>query len=144
MAALTDEMLMVYADGLLEGEMQARVESLVNSNPDYLRRVEIFRATGRSLSQHFQQPKGARQFVTKAPAPDETAVSLRCVLPVVEQGLPCDRGCLCRLIRSFRRAPLPTALLLQFCNELSVRFAQVVPWGRIRERRLNVGPRECG
>ncbi len=51
-----DEILMAYADGALNDETRARVETVLQRDPESLRRVEIFRATGTPLSQLFRKP----------------------------------------------------------------------------------------
>jgi surface antigen len=54
-AALTDEILMAYADGALDRDMRARVEALLHQDAESRRRVEIFRATGASLAGLFDK-----------------------------------------------------------------------------------------
>jgi anti-sigma factor RsiW len=49
-AALTDEILMAYADGALDAEAAARVEALVRGDARAQARVLMFKATGRELS----------------------------------------------------------------------------------------------
>lgn len=56
MAALTDEILMEYADGVLDGETRARIEALLLNDKESRRRVEIFRATGAALSPLYGKP----------------------------------------------------------------------------------------
>lgn len=56
MAALTDEILMAYADGLLDEEAQAWVEAQLLTDEESLRRVRIFRATGARLAQLYRKP----------------------------------------------------------------------------------------
>ncbi len=56
MAELTDEVLMAYADGELDGEARARVEAILQRDASCRRRLEIFRATGEALARLYQQP----------------------------------------------------------------------------------------
>jgi hypothetical protein len=68
-AGLSDEMLMVYADGLAEGELLARVEAQLKIDPEARRRVEMFRATGHELAAHYEStldepvPERLKRFV---------------------------------------------------------------------------------
>jgi len=55
-AALTDEILMAYADGVLDSEARARIEAQLLNDEESRRRVEIFRATGTRLSQLYHKP----------------------------------------------------------------------------------------
>jgi hypothetical protein len=54
--ALTDEILMVYADGALDDETRAWIEAQLLNDSDARRRVEIFRATGTRISPLFGGP----------------------------------------------------------------------------------------
>jgi len=54
--ALTDEILMAYADGVLDNEARARIEAQLLNDEESRRRVEIFRATGTRLSQLYRKP----------------------------------------------------------------------------------------
>lgn len=56
MAALTDEILMAYADGILDNDAQAWVETQLPTDEESRRRVEIFRATGTRLAQLYSKP----------------------------------------------------------------------------------------
>jgi anti-sigma factor RsiW len=49
-AALTDEILMAYADGALDAEAGARIAALLRADAGARARVAMFRATGRELS----------------------------------------------------------------------------------------------
>ncbi|MGO8953230.1 MAG: anti-sigma factor family protein [Rhodomicrobium sp.] len=56
MPALSDEILMAYADDVLDSEMRAHVEALLQRDPESLRRVEVYRATGTFLGQLYKAP----------------------------------------------------------------------------------------
>ncbi len=56
MAALTDEILMAYADGELDGEGRALVEAHLEWDTDAKWRLEAFRSTGEALAHLYQQP----------------------------------------------------------------------------------------
>jgi len=47
---------MAYADDVLDGEMRAHVEALLQRDPESLRLVEVYRATGTSLGQLYKAP----------------------------------------------------------------------------------------
>lgn len=59
MTKLTDETLMYYADGLLSPSECEWVEKLLAADPELRSRLEIFRATGRSLSRLLEEDDGA-------------------------------------------------------------------------------------
>jgi surface antigen len=54
-AALTDEILMAYADGALDRETRMRVEALLHQDAGSRQRVEVFRATGAPLAGLFDK-----------------------------------------------------------------------------------------
>ncbi len=56
MAKITDEMLMAYADGALSPLARAKVEALLQADPEASRRIEIFRETGAPLSRLYGRP----------------------------------------------------------------------------------------
>ncbi len=56
MPALSDEILMAYADDVLDSEMRAHVEAFLQRDPESLRLVEVYRATGTSLGQLYKAP----------------------------------------------------------------------------------------
>lgn len=56
MAALADEILMAYADGVLDGEGRAHVEAVLLTDEQSRRKVAIFRATGPRLAQLYRKP----------------------------------------------------------------------------------------
>lgn len=71
MKKLTDDILMFYADGTLDPAERARVEELLNNDPDARMRLEVFQATGRVLAELLRRH-------------EETSVPKRlldCVLP---------------------------------------------------------------
>jgi len=55
-AGLKDEILMAYADGLLDAQARSRVETVLQSDSESRRRVGIFHATGAPLAQLYQKP----------------------------------------------------------------------------------------
>jgi hypothetical protein len=55
-AALTDEILMAYADGVLDASTRAQIEALLQANPDAMARVQMFRATGVALGKLYSKP----------------------------------------------------------------------------------------
>jgi anti-sigma factor RsiW len=61
-AAFTDEILMAYADGVLEGEARARIEALIKVDTQARARVLLFKATGQALA-------GAYEGVLQEPVP---------------------------------------------------------------------------
>ena len=54
MADLSDEVLMAYADGLLDPAERIDVEASIKEHPEYQRKVEKFRATLKPVHQAFQ------------------------------------------------------------------------------------------
>jgi anti-sigma factor RsiW len=62
-AALTDEILMAYADGALDAGAAARIEALVKADPQAQARVFMFKATGKALSAPYEA-------VLQEPVPD--------------------------------------------------------------------------
>jgi len=50
---ISDEILMSFADGMLDAEEHARVAALVRANPELARRVRAFECTGAALSKLF-------------------------------------------------------------------------------------------
>jgi anti-sigma factor RsiW len=54
-ADLSDEVLMAYADGLLDPAERIDVEASIRENPEYQRKVEKFRATLKPVHQAFQE-----------------------------------------------------------------------------------------
>ena len=55
MADLSDEVLMAYADGLLDPAERAGVEASIREHPEYQRKVEIFRATLKPIHRAFEE-----------------------------------------------------------------------------------------
>ena len=55
MAELTDETLMAYADGALDPAARAAVEAELARNPEYLRKLQAFRATSAPVARAFRQ-----------------------------------------------------------------------------------------
>jgi surface antigen len=53
-AALTDEILMAYADSVLDKDTAARVEVLLHQDPEARRLVDIYRITGTPISNVFE------------------------------------------------------------------------------------------
>jgi hypothetical protein len=53
---LTDEMLMAYADGALKAPTRAKVEAVLQIDPEARRRLKAFRATGHQLSKLYGKP----------------------------------------------------------------------------------------
>ncbi len=57
MAKVTDEMLMAYADGALNALARAKVEAVLQGDPEARRRLEFFRETGKAaLSKLYDRP----------------------------------------------------------------------------------------
>lgn len=56
MSGISDEMLMAYADGELDGSASAAVEDYLANSPEAVERLRVFQATGRELSELFDQP----------------------------------------------------------------------------------------
>lgn len=54
--SISDETLMAYVDGELDANARAEVEEYLASSPDGRERLEVFQATGRGLSELFEQP----------------------------------------------------------------------------------------
>jgi len=52
---LPDETLMAYADGQLDAAERARVEKLIEQNPEASARLEVFQATGHGLASVFDE-----------------------------------------------------------------------------------------
>jgi hypothetical protein len=55
-STISDEMLMAYADGELDGSDCAGVESYLANSSDGVSRLSVFAATGRGLAGMFEQP----------------------------------------------------------------------------------------
>lgn len=53
MVELSNEMLMAHADGELDFSERARVEAILATDPSSRARLQMFKATGRSLADHF-------------------------------------------------------------------------------------------
>jgi len=53
-AAFTDEILMAYADGVLDAGTSARIDALIKADPAARARVLMFRATGRALAEPYE------------------------------------------------------------------------------------------
>lgn len=53
---ISDEMLMAYADGELDDRARAKVDAYLITSTEGAQRLEIFLATGRGLSELFEQP----------------------------------------------------------------------------------------
>ncbi len=56
MTEISDEMLMAYADGELDSPTRARVDAYLGTSIDGVRRLDVYMATGRGLSDLFEQP----------------------------------------------------------------------------------------
>lgn len=56
MSGISDEMLMAYADGELDGNARAAVEDYLANAPESVERLRVFQETGRELSELFGQP----------------------------------------------------------------------------------------
>lgn len=56
MSGISDEMLMAYVDGELDGNARTAVEAYLASVPEGVERLRVFEATGRGLSSLFDQP----------------------------------------------------------------------------------------
>ncbi len=56
MVAISNEMLMAYADGQLDRDESARIEATLASEPAVRARFEVFAATGTCLAGHFRKP----------------------------------------------------------------------------------------
>lgn len=63
MAVIKDEILMSYADGLLDPQTRAEIEAVLHSNPDCRQRLEVFQTIGASLAPLYEEP-------VHLPAPD--------------------------------------------------------------------------
>ena len=60
MADLSDEVLMAYADGLLNPAERASVEASIREHPEYQQKVERFRATRKPVQRAFEQRMDGR------------------------------------------------------------------------------------
>jgi anti-sigma factor RsiW len=60
-ADLTDEVLMAYADGLLDPAERTDIEASIKEHPEYQRKVEKFRATLKPVHQAFQEAMDSNQ-----------------------------------------------------------------------------------
>jgi len=54
-AGLSDEVLMAYADGLLDPAERANVEASIRDHPEYQRKIEKFRATLKPVHRAFEE-----------------------------------------------------------------------------------------
>jgi hypothetical protein len=94
---ISDEILMSFADGMLDAEEHARVAALVRANPELARRVRAFECTGAALSKLFDPiakepvPHYLLDVINKsapATADDRTSSSfLRQALDIVREAL---------------------------------------------------------
>lgn len=81
MAKVTDEMLMAYADGALSALARAKIEAVIQSDPDVRRRLDVFCATGAPLSKLYAGPmlepvpEHLRRFVLNYPIPSDAAAA---------------------------------------------------------------------
>jgi hypothetical protein len=65
-ADLSDEVLMAYADGVLDAAERARVEQEIERHPEYRQQVEKFRATLKPVQQVFEKGLDERRMANLA------------------------------------------------------------------------------
>jgi hypothetical protein len=105
-AALTDEILMAYADGALDAEARARLAALIKASPEAQARISMFRATGRELSSLYEEvlrepvPVHLTQFVMNYGKGREERAALK-------SPAPARRPRMLRLWTGFRERLIP-------------------------------------